>query len=160
MLHLTPGRLRNDSALEKIFNAIPPLPSPRLRNSLCSNKLRRSIPSTSLKGRLGRLNLLLCRFTTPQSPSYFHGLQVCFAHDKFIKIAHTLHTMCPALTQSTLQQPWVKLSQICESTQAGSILLYQIKPAKTYVFLCFSVGSCPRISLTLSLGKKHTPFPV
>ncbi len=52
MIHLTPGRLRNDSALEKIFNAIPPLPSPRLRNSLRSNTLRRSIASTSLKGRL------------------------------------------------------------------------------------------------------------
>ncbi len=71
MIHLTPGRLRNDSACEKIFNAIPPLPSPRLRNSLRSNNLCRSIPSTSLKGRLRRLNLLLCRFTPPQFPVIF-----------------------------------------------------------------------------------------
>ncbi len=45
MIHLTPGKLRNDSALEKIFNAIL------------------------------------------QSPSHFHGSQVCSAHDKFIKNA-------------------------------------------------------------------------
>ncbi len=31
------------------------------------------------------IHLLLCRFTIPQSPSHFHGSQVCLEHVKFIK---------------------------------------------------------------------------